>query len=901
MALWGLRSVRRVADDEGMLQRVDKVLAVGIALTLAVGLLGVASSSQWVGKSFPGFLVLGNRVVASAGLQHWPATVDGEIFQREVVAVEGEPVTSAGEITLLARGVPVGTPLAYTLRGGGTEEVVTVRTRLFTTADFVLLFGSYAVVGLLLCGIALTIRYVKPSDEVANGTALGIFIIGLWGLSATDLYGPYRLFRIHAALECFLFAALLHFALVFPYKKRVVNQLPWLIPGVYLSAAALAAFCEYGLYEPTMYVPTHRLAVGAFAVSLAAVTLALAHSYLRPPSQDARDKVKVLAVGTALAALPGVVLMAGSAATGGQAPENLMGWGGVAFPLAIGYAVLKDDLLGLDGLVRAALSWTLLTVVIGLGYAGLLAGIELAISASSVSRWLVVAIFAVLSTGLVLPLRERTQEVVDRIFFRSTYDFRMLLEESSHRFASLNSRSELIAFVEDMVKEAFQPVWMEFAVRESGEQGVDAPLALSSVSGRPVPDDVRDISPLVDGGLLVPFATATRLAGALAIGPRRSGKKYGAEDVRLLQILASQGAVAVENSLALEGWKEANRTLESRVEKRTAELAETVSNLMEAEVQLVQAERLAAVGELSAGVAHEVNNPLNFARNSLATLRTYVDDVRSIVGLVSGLGAGVAGEELDRRLAELEKAKSELHFDELSDDLGELVGIVTEGLDRTARLVADLRDFAAPDRVEGTHVDVREGLRSTLQLLGHQLREAGCQVETDLQEGLPAVVGNSGALNQVFLNLLKNAAEAIDPKGQGTIRVAAFEEGSEVVVRVQDDGAGMDSEAKSRLFEPFFTTKEAGKRAPVWAWLDVPTHRRASTAGSIDARDGAAASRGATTAVVRLPVDRARCRSGRGSRRCGLMEPRPQYVFDPAGASPSSTWTTSPRTCGSSI
>ena len=249
------------------------------------------------------------------------------------------------------------------------------------------------------------------------------------------------------------------------------------------------------------------------------------------------------------------------------------------------------------------------------------------------------------------------------------------------------------------------------------------------------------------------------------------------------------------------------------LERSNRDLEQAMDELKAAEVQLVHAERLAAVGELSAGVAHEVNTPLNFARNSLAALRTYVDDLRGLASLIGGLDAEDP-KRLRVQLLQLERKKQELCFDELATDLAELVGIVTEGLDRTARLVADLRDFAAPGREGQALVDVEAGLRSTLQLMAHRFREAGIEVEVEFSPGLEPVPGDPGGLNQVFLNLLKNAAEAIEGQsGSILVRARKVEDGggAHLEVSVQDSGSGIDAAIQERLFEPFFTTKEAGR------------------------------------------------------------------------------------------
>ena len=248
------------------------------------------------------------------------------------------------------------------------------------------------------------------------------------------------------------------------------------------------------------------------------------------------------------------------------------------------------------------------------------------------------------------------------------------------------------------------------------------------------------------------------------------------------------------------------------LERSNAELKSALAELKEAEVQLVQAERLAAVGELSAGVAHEVNNPLNFALNSLSLLRSYVARFQDVASAIKDLEVSDP-RLLERQIAELESMKERLGFDELPDEFNELIGIVTDGLDRTSRLVGDLRDFAAPHRGSRVPVDLRSGLESTVQLMSHQIREARCSLVTDYGTLRPVVLGDPGAINQVFLNLLKNALEAFDARGGGVVTVRLEVARGRVCVVVEDDGPGMGNDVQSRLFEPFFTTKSTGSGA----------------------------------------------------------------------------------------
>ena len=260
-----------------------------------------------------------------------------------------------------------------------------------------------------------------------------------------------------------------------------------------------------------------------------------------------------------------------------------------------------------------------------------------------------------------------------------------------------------------------------------------------------------------------------------------------------------------------------NINLEETVEKRTKKLNEALSNLKNMQSQLVQTEKMASIGQLAAGVAHEINNPTGFISSNLNVLAGYDMDIGSLIeqyrALVSDLRSGTsasAGEgrssisELLARIAEIEK---EIDIDFILDDIMNLVGECKDGTERIKKIVLALKDFAHPGEDKMCVADINKGIESTLNVVWNELKYKA--VVTKNYGDLPLVECYSQQLNQVFMNILVNAAQAIEK--QGEIRISTQKIDGSVEIKISDTGAGIPEENLSKIFDPFFTTKEVGK------------------------------------------------------------------------------------------
>nr|WP_247723583.1 ATP-binding protein [Pseudomonas chengduensis] len=254
------------------------------------------------------------------------------------------------------------------------------------------------------------------------------------------------------------------------------------------------------------------------------------------------------------------------------------------------------------------------------------------------------------------------------------------------------------------------------------------------------------------------------------------------------------------------------KAMEARVAQRNRVLRQALVDLKESQVQLLQSEKMASLGQMVAGVAHELNTPLGYVKNNVQLLRELSEPLFELAAAQARLGLCLNDPDCDeaslsQALQAAEQARQQAAPELLAEDLQQLYGDTLYGLEQIAELVVGLKDFARLDRAMSEEVDLNDCIRSALLIARNHIKDKA-EVVQQLGE-LPRIACAPSQINQVLLNLLTNAAQAID--GSGRIQIRSWVDAEGIHVSLQDNGRGMPPEVMAKIFDPFFTTKPVGQ------------------------------------------------------------------------------------------
>lgn len=353
------------------------------------------------------------------------------------------------------------------------------------------------------------------------------------------------------------------------------------------------------------------------------------------------------------------------------------------------------------------------------------------------------------------------------------------------------------------------------------------------IADEPLFADIRALSELMDDGLLLcrgngrplhangaaralvpeagqPLAALMTLLPSGAVGAARMTGRWSRElaldDGRILQVRAYHHRFAGDEGYLMIIFHDISEAhaRQQELQRRHAQLRQTLVRLAGTQEQLLQSEKMASIGQLAAGVAHEINNPIGYVHSNLGSLQEYLHSLFSLIDLYE---RALRSPDPKAMLPEIEDMRARYDIDFISNDLPQLMTESREGIERVTQIVRNLKDFSHSGRDDSWKLaDLHAGLDSTINIIWNELKY---KVALHKHYGqLPLVQCLPSELNQVFMNILLNASHAIVERGNITITTGVGEE--EVFIAIEDDGGGIPEDIQQRIFDPFFTTKPVG-------------------------------------------------------------------------------------------
>lgn len=647
-------------------------------------------------------------------------------------------------------------------------------------------------------------------------------------------------------------ASIFYFFSLFPSEPAWIRRHPGVRPVVWGGALFISLLV---LFEVRLGIPVGSVSKVSFDFSCLVCSGSVAMLLVERREVKDRgtiDLIDVMLLSIVVGFLPLLLALLAQVVlrTSFPLPYTLL-WL-LVFPIAVGYAILRrQNLLEIGAEARSQATYGFISVSVTLLVALLVTFANASVSGfdfGTTAYWYSVG-YLFLAIMVFNPVRSRLQNFVDRVFDRDRMRYHKAVGEVADAMVSMLSIREIVQRIlivltdtmgvrramvlmldeegKALVEAAARGDWAE------GEELLSIPSdhsiekylwvrhePISNVDFENEADEevraqCRELFERLEIQLLVPILFGADLLGVIAVGEKLSKDRFDRHDRELLGTLANQSAIAIENAKVFDELGKLNETLEARVEERTEELKAAQS-------QLIHNEKMVGLGQLVAGVAHELNNPIGFVHANLQLIDERIERL---------IQTDPSSPQAERTRAALAK----------------LLSRSREGTERVKKIVEDLRTFSRLDHAEVSEVDLNSCVESTVSLMRPRLRD-GIVVEKDYAE-LPPIRCYSGQLNQVFMNLLVNACDAIN--GEGVIRIETERIEDGVRLRFSDSGPGIPEEIRSRIFEPFFTTKEVGKGTGLGLSISHGIIERHG--GKISIESGVGGS--GVTFVIDLPLD----------------------------------------------
>lgn len=796
---------RQLSLSEGNGTNIQKSVFSIVAFVLIIFCIGnFLLGLNRVNKPYPGFFFYKNLVVTDIS----PKAVNGEMLKRfkdKIKGVNDIPVRSPDEVFEIIDKYPAGSDIVYTIERSGASFDVTIPVERLTLREMLQMFGIIYAIGVVFLIIGVMVLQMKPHLRASKAFFLFCASICIWFVGSFDAQAVYLFDQL--TFFSWIFSPLfgIYLMFIFPSDAKLKGMIHNLVSIFFLFISAMLfvlQFIFFYKYDVWKYINTISWIYVVLSTMIFPISSLV--TYMNPSSALEKQRAQIILLGCIFGLLVPASVVACITVFKISLPYNLMALPVIIFPVSIAYSIVKHKLFDIDVIIEKAITYGLLTGAVGCVFALTVLGFNVAFA--KYGGWKNPAFFVILSGFLVIalnPLKNRIQDLVDLTFFRKKYDYRGTVEEVSYAMTSLLSLEKIIDKIIEIVENtmfsnpvsvfiynqdlgSYERYLKKSDVRSSQDTTLEEDNILiqqlnfhgNEIFKEDLIADERyfhNSQKLMleferfNASLIIPLFFKKQLIGFIALGDKKSGLSYTSRDVNLLKLMANQSAIALENALAFK-----------LVEDYAKRLEKTNKELKDTQAQLVHAEKMSAIGQLAAGVAHEIRNPLNIIEGARYYISTYMMDKEN---------AEVVGEYLD---------------------------YIKHEIDRTNRLIDSLLKFSKAEPPYFERVNINSVLENVVILVRKQLSDNDINLTLSLDEDLPQIMADPNQLWQVFINIILNAVQAMPKGGDFSIvtstRWDEFASGNnhQIYIHFKDTGVGIDKEDISKIFDPFFTKKDMG-------------------------------------------------------------------------------------------